>query len=93
MKASEGIYVTGIKGLHAGANAITGDFSVECEGFVIEDGKKASPIKSFTVAGNFFTLLLEIDSLSDKVNWGIPTSPTVFGSPDVLVRNMSVAGK
>jgi len=92
-KAGDGVYVTGIKGLHAGANAITGDFSVECEGFKIENGKRAYPIKSFTVAGNFFTLLKDVDSLSDKVNWGIPTSVTVFGSPDVLIKGMSVAGK
>lgn len=92
-KAGDGIYVTGVKGLHAGANAITGDFSVESEGFLIKDGKKAGPIKSFTVAGNFFELLKSIDSLSNEVKWGIPGGFTVFGSPDVLVKNMSVAGK
>ncbi len=92
-KAGDGIYVTGVKGLHAGANAITGDFSVESEGFIIKDGKKAGPIKSFTVAGNFFALLNEIDSLSDEVKWGIPGGFTVFGSPDVLIKDMSVAGK
>ena len=92
-KAENGIYVTGLKGLHAGANAITGDFSVESEGFLIENGKKAGPIKSFTVAGNFFELLKSIDSLGNEVKWGIPGGFTVFGSPDVLIKDMSVAGK
>lgn len=92
-KVGDGIYVTGVKGLHAGANAITGDFSVESEGFLIKDGKKAGPIKSFTVAGNFFELLKNIDSLSNEVKWGIPGGFTVFGSPDVLIKDMSVAGK
>jgi PmbA protein len=92
-KAGDGIYVTGVKGLHAGANPITGDFSVESEGFLIKDGKKAGPIKSFTVAGNFFKLLQDIDSLGNEVKWGIPGGFTVFGSPDVLVKDMSVAGK
>ncbi len=92
-KSGDGIYVTGVKGLHAGANSITGDFSVESEGFLIKEGKKAGPVKSFTVAGNFFTLLKEIDSLSNEVKWGIPGSFTVFGSPDVLIKGMSVAGK
>ena len=92
-KAGDGIYVTGVKGLHAGANAITGDFSVESEGFLIKDGRKAGPIKSFTVAGNFFALLKSIDSLSNEVKWGIPGGFTVFGAPDVLVKDMSVAGK
>ncbi len=92
-KAGDGIYVTGVKGLHAGANPITGDFSVESEGFLIKGGKKAGPIKSFTVAGNFFELLKNIDSLSNEVKWGIPGGFTVFGSPDVLIKDMSVAGK
>ena len=92
-KAENGIYVTGVKGLHAGANAITGDFSVESEGFLIENGKKAGPIKSFTVAGNFYDLLKNIDSLGNEVKWGIPGGFTVFGSPDVLIKDMSVAGK
>ena len=92
-KAGDGIYVTGVKGLHAGANPITGDFSVESEGFLIKDGKKAGPIKSFTVAGNFFELLKNIDSLSNELKWGIPGGFTVFGSPDVLIKDMSVAGK
>ena len=92
-KAGDGIYVTGVKGLHAGANAITGDFSVESEGFLIKNGKKSGPVKSFTVAGNFFQMLKSIDSLSNEVKWGIPGGFTVFGSPDVLIKDMSVAGK
>ena len=92
-KAGDGVYVTGVKGLHAGANPITGDFSVESEGFLIKDGKKAGPIKSFTIAGNFFGMLMDIDSLSNEVKWGIPGGFTVFGSPDVLVKDMSIAGK
>ena len=91
-KAGEGIYITECKGFHAGANAITGDFSIESAGFMIRDGKLAEPVKSFTVAGNFFQLIKDIDTLGNEVRWGIP-GKTVFGAPDVLVRDMSVAGK
>lgn len=92
-KAGEGIYITAVKGLHAGADAVTGDFSIESAGFLIKDGKKAEAVKSFTIAGNFFELLKNIEALSDTVRWGIPGGFCVFGSPDVLVRNISVAGK
>ena len=88
-----GIYVTECKGFHAGADAVTGDFSIESAGFMIRDGKKAEPIKSFTVAGNFYQLLKQIDRLGNEVKWGLPGGFTVFGSPDVLIRDMSVAGK
>lgn len=92
-KANGGIYVTEIKGLHAGANATTGDFSIESAGFMIEDGKLGRPVKSFTIAGNFFELLRNIAALGNEVKFGISGGPTMFGAPDVLLPDMSVAGK
>ena len=92
-KVENGIYITGFKGLHAGCNAVTGDFSIECEGYRVRDGKCAEAIKSFTIAGNFFDLLRQIEVLGDQIKFGIPSGFTVFGSPDVLIRGMSVGGK
>ena len=91
--AEDGIYITECKGFHAGANPVTGDFSIESAGFRIRNGKIAEPIKSFTVAGNFFDLLKRIDRLGDRVYWSPFGGSTTFGSPDVLVKEMSVAGK
>ncbi len=88
----KGIYVTELKGLHAGADSVTGDFSIESAGFLIENGKLGGAVKSFTVAGNFFDLIKNIEALSDTVDFGIP-SLTAYGAPDALVRQMSVAGK
>ena len=92
-KMANGLYVTELKGLHAGCNAETGDFSIESAGFVVRDGKLCEAVKSFTVAGNFFELLRGIEALADTVRFGIPSGFTVYGSPDVLLRGMSVAGK
>ncbi len=89
----DGIYITELKGIHAGANAVTGDFSIESAGFRIKDGKLCGAVKSFTVAGNFFELLKNIEKVSDKVEFDLPFGFTVFGSPDVLIRGMSIAGK
>lgn len=90
---NNGIYITGFKGLHAGCNAVTGDFSIESEGYRIRDGKISEAIKSFTIAGNFFDLLKQIEALGDRVKFGLPSGFTVFGSPDVLIRDMSIGGK
>ncbi|MBQ6789446.1 MAG: TldD/PmbA family protein [Clostridia bacterium] len=87
--AGDGIYITEVKGLHAGANSVTGDFSIESAGFMIEEGKKTYPIKSFTVAGNFFDMLRDVSALSNEVDVGF----SGYGAPDLLVRDMSVAGK
>ncbi len=92
-KMGDGILVTEFKGLHAGANAVTGDFSIESAGFLVKDGRISGAIKGFTVAGNFFDLLKNIQAVSDNVKFGLPSGFTVFGSPDVLLPEMSVAGK
>lgn len=88
-----GLYITQCKGFHSSANAVTGDFSIECAGFLVRDGKKGEAVKSFTVAGNFFDLLKQIEAVGNEIKWGVPTSFTVFGSPNVLIRSLSVAGK
>ena len=91
--AGNGIYITELKGLHAGANAVTGDFSIESAGFRIVDGKLGGAVKSFTIAGNFFELLKSIAALSDKVEVAITGGFTTFGAPSVLIHDVSVAGK
>ena len=89
----EGIFITEINGLHAGANPVSGDFSLQSAGFMIRDGKKCEAVKSFTVAGNFFDLLKNIAALGDKLDRGVTMGFTGFCAPDVFVPDMSVAGK
>lgn len=90
--AGNGIYITELKGMHAGANPVTGDFSLESAGYRIVDGKKGEAIKSFTIAGNFFELIKSVSALSNKVEIAVTGGFTTFGAPAVLVRDMSVAG-
>lgn len=89
----DGIYITEINGLHAGANPVSGDFSLQSAGFLIKGGKKAEAVKGFTVAGNFFELLKNISCLGNKLERGVTTEFTGFCAPDVLVPDMSIAGK
>ena len=92
-KAGNGVYINSLQGLHAGANAISGDFSLQSAGFLIENGKKTTRVKSFTVAGNFYDLLKNITALADNCKLPSPFGMTTFGSPTVLVEGLSVAGK
>ena len=92
-KAGNGVFINSLGGLHAGANPISGDFSLQSAGFLIENGQKTTPVKSFTVAGNFYDLLKNITALSDKAELPSATGKTAFGSPLVLVEGLSVAGK
>lgn len=93
-EAVSGIYVTSVEGMHAGANPITGDFSLSAGGFKIENGKKAGPIKGFTVSGNFLTLLKEISTVGEDLKFNpMALGESRCGSPSVLVKGIKVAGK
>ncbi len=89
-KAGSGVYINSLGGLHAGANPVSGDFSLQSAGFLIEDGKKTTAVKSFTVAGNFYDLLKNITTVAN--NMELPGMGS-FGSPSVLAEGLSIAGK
>ncbi len=91
--AGNGVYITDLSGLHAGANPITGDFSLQSSGFMVENGVKTDYVKSFTVAGNFYDLLKNIRALADNSKLPNAMGSTAFGAPTVLVDGLSVAGK
>ena len=89
-KTGSGVNITSLGGLHAGANPVSGDFSLQSAGFLIEGGKKTTAVKSFTVAGNFYDLLKNVTALASNLEFpGMGT----FGSPSVLVEGLSIAGK
>lgn len=88
-----GVMVTSISGLHAGANPITGDYSLLSEGFLIKDGKKDAPIKNFTISGNFFSLLKDIKVLGSDFKFSSSMGSARCGSPSVLLDEINVAGE
>ena len=89
-RLGDGLYLTSLQGLHAGANVQSGDFSLQADGFLVKDGVKVSPIKNFTVADNFYQLLKKVDAISSEVKFGIGSD---FGSPEILFTDVSVSGK
>ena len=89
-KLGDGLYLTSLQGLHAGANVQSGDFSLQADGFLVKDGVKTAPVKNFTVAGNFFQLLKQVADVSSEVKFGVGSD---FGAPDVLFTDMAISGK
>ena len=92
-KAGNGVYINSLGGLHAGADPISGDFSLQSAGFLIENGEKTKAVKSFTVAGNFYDLLQNIVAVANNCHLPSAMGVTAFGAPSVLVENLSIAGK
>ena len=92
-EAVNGIYITNLMGLHAGANAVTGDFSLQSAGFLIENGRKTDFVKGFTVAGNFYQLLKDVRAVADNACLPQAIGMTAYGAPSTLVDGLTVAGK
>ena len=87
-----GVLITDIHGLHAGINPTSGDFSLSCNGFMIENGEKKSPIAQITVAGNLYDMLMEIEEIGSDMIFSHPSS-NYFGSPSIIVKSLSISGK
>lgn len=88
VKAENGIYITEFEGMHAGANAVSGDFSLSAKGFVLEGGKKTDPVKGIVVSGNYLDMLCDIDCVAKDLHF----EGSSIGSPTVLVNKLNVAG-
>lgn len=92
-KAQSGVLINSLGGLHAGTDTVSGDFSLQSAGFLIENGQKGAPVRSFTVAGNFFRLLESISAVGNDPKTPTAALSTAFVSPSVLVEALSIAGK
>lgn len=89
-KLQNGLYITKLNGLHAGANVQSGEFSLEASGFMVENGRKTKPVKNITIADNFYALIKKVEALSDTVDFGVSFT---FGSPEVMFKDVSVSGQ
>ena len=86
---SEGVLLTHVHGQHAGANPINGDFSLQADGFWIENGKVAHPLEVFTVAGNFLELLANIQAVADDLKFSLGG----IGGSSVRVSSLNIGGQ
>lgn len=88
----DGIYIKDLAGLHSGANEVSGDFSLSCEGFLIQNGVIARPIDQITISGNLFTMLRNISAVANDLYMSPPSAQGSIGSPSLLMHDMSISG-
>ncbi|MCL2400282.1 MAG: TldD/PmbA family protein [Defluviitaleaceae bacterium] len=87
-----GVLITEMSGLHAGINPVSGDFSISSEGFLIEDGQITQPVEQITVAGNFYSLLKDIQCVGNDLLFALPSSDGTFGMPSIRVQGLAISG-
>ena len=88
-QVGDGIVITEVSGLHAGANPVSGDFSLLSKGYTLKDGKRDQPLERITVAGNFYELLKNIRAFANDLRF--PNG--ALGSASADAGEMTVSGK
>ena len=86
---SNGLVITDLSGLHAGANMTSGDFSLLSKGYLLKGGKRVQPVEQITIAGNFYDVLKNIRAIGSDLIF--PASGV--GSSSVDVGTLTAAGK
>lgn len=85
----KGIYVHNLMGIHSAINHLTGDISIQCEGFAIENGKKTVALKHIILATNIFELFGQVKEVGSDLEW----FSSYGGAPSLLIENITIAGK
>lgn len=88
-----GLEITDLQGLHAGLNAVSGDFSLKAIGRRIENGVDVGAVSGITLAGNFLTLLKGIEAVGSDRYTALPSGSGGVICPSVLIDALTVAGK
>lgn len=93
----EGIYVQSLSG--GSVNPITGVFNFTCrEVYLIENGKKTTPVKGATLIGNCLDVISGIDAVGNDLAFGPgicgkgQMAEVSAGQPTVRIRNINVGG-
>ena len=86
---SDGLVITDLSGLHAGANMTSGDFSLLSKGYLLKGGKRVQPVEQITIAGNFYDVLKNIRAIGSDLIF--PASGVGSSSGDV--GTLTAAGK
>ncbi|MCQ2508210.1 MAG: TldD/PmbA family protein [Dorea sp.] len=87
----DGLYITNCDGMFAGADVISGDFSLISRGYIIKDGRKAGSVRQITIAGNYFDMLKKIKAIAnDYLASG--DKGGAYMAPSVYVGKLVVSG-
>ena len=87
-----GLLITAVSGVFAGARPNSGDFSLISSGYVVEEGKIGRAVNQITIAGNFFEMLKSVLAIGNDEHWMIASNGNVC-TPSMYVASLAISGK
>ena len=91
-RMGDGLYIVSCDGMFAGADVVSGDFSLISKGYRIRSGKRAEAVNQITVAGNFFDMLKAVKGIGDDYTVQL-MGDGCFIVPSVYAGELVVSGK
>ncbi|MBP3852525.1 MAG: TldD/PmbA family protein [Erysipelotrichaceae bacterium] len=85
----EGLVITDLQGLHAGLDFVSGNFSLQCTGYWVKDGKKDHAVALITVADNFLKLMNKVVSVGNDLDWKYYSIAT----PSIAFTDCAISGE
>jgi TldD protein len=92
-----GVYVQALSG--GSVDDVSGVFNFTCrEAYLIENGRKTTPIRGATLIGNCLDIIKDIDAVGDDLDFGPgicgkgQSAEVSVGQPTVRIRGLNVGG-
>ena len=85
----EGLVITDLAGLHAGIDAVTANFSLQCSGYLVKGGKRDRSVSLITVAANFLELMKKVEAVGSDIEWSVSAD----ASPSIYFTEVAIAGE
>lgn len=85
----EGLVITDFQGLHAGIDFVTTNFSLQCSGYYVKEGKRLQSVSLITAAGNFLDLMKKVREVGNDLEWKYHS----VVSPSILFEGIAVSGE
>lgn len=80
-----GLFVTGVAGM--GLDVVSGEYSQQVEGFLIDGGKLGAPVDRVTVAGKLDEMLMGIDAVGRDLEFR-----SNFAAPTIRFKQLTIGG-
>ena len=83
-----GAIIDRVEGLHSGLNTLTGEFSLQAQGYKIKDGKINEALNLIILTSNIFELFGNVKEVGNDLKF----KSLVGASPSLLIENISISG-
>ena len=89
MAMKDGLVITDLAGLHAGIDFVSTNFSLQCSGYLVKNGKRDKSVTLITVAGNFLNLMKDVNLVGNDLEWKYHT----IVCPSIYFNKCAISGE